>query len=265
MKNSCKNLILTTVLLALFGSGPGSAEPSLALADTPTLMESTFSHQALDEVLHAHVSDGKVNYKAIQKDERFSQYIEQLKQTLPAINTSETEQLAFWINGYNALAVKGILDGKSPSTFFGRIGYFKTTDYNVGGELINLYDLEREILIPLGEPRIHFAIVCASVSCPKLRSEAYSAELLEQQLEANTRSFINDPTRNRFDRKKKIAYLSKIFDWFNEDFEKHSGSVQQYIAKYVNDPELALELRELRYKIKYLKYDWRLNGVPPQG
>ena len=71
--------------------------------------------------------------------------------------------------------------------------------------------------------------------------------------------------RNRFDRKKKIAYLSKIFDWFNEDFEKHSGSVHQYIANYVSDPELARDLREVRYKIKSLKYDWRLNGVSPQG
>ena len=177
---------------------------------------------------------------------------------------SSEEQLAFWINTYNALAIKGIIDGGSPSSFFGRIGYFKTTTYEAGGKTISLYDLERDVIIPLGEPRIHFAIVCASFSCPMLRSEAYTAEHLDEQLELNARRFINDPTRNRFDRGSKVAHLSKIFDWFPEDFEKHSGTVLGYVANYVDDPELAKELRDGGYKIKYLKYDWSLNGVAPE-
>ena len=126
-----------------------------------------------------------------------------------------------------------------------------------------MYDLERSIIIPLGEPRIHFAINCASGSCPKLLSEAYQAEKLEQQLEIVTKDFINDSTRNEFDRDKKIARLSKIFDWFKTDFSDHSGSVQKYIAQYVDDPALAEELRNESYKIKYLKYDWSLNGTKP--
>jgi hypothetical protein len=221
-------------------------------------------HRALDEVLEAHVDNGDVNYPGIVGDPRFSEYIDLLAQYNPAALESRQDQLAFWINAYNALAIKGIIDGGSPGSFFGRIGYFKTTQHELGEETINLYDLERDVIIPLGEPRIHFAIVCASFSCPMLRSEAYTAERLDEQLELNTRHFINDPTRNRFDRDKKVAHLSKIFDWFPEDFEKHSGSVLGYIANYVNDPDLAKALREDSYKIKYLKYDWSLNGTAPK-
>lgn len=220
-------------------------------------------HRSFDEVLRANVADGKVNYPGIAQDPRFADYLEQLK-VEPAFGSREQE-LAYWINAYNALAIKGILDGKSPASFLGRIVYFKTTDYPVGGKKIDLYDLEREILIPLGEPRIHFAIVCASASCPKLRSEAYTADRLEQQLEVNARAFINDPTRNHLDREHKIAYLSKIFDWFDRDFEQHSGSVQRYVARYVDDPELAKALENERYRIKHLKYDWNLNGTPPKA
>jgi hypothetical protein len=219
--------------------------------------------QPFDEVLQQHVADGEVDYPTIANDARFMKYITKLRAQPSGITTRE-DRLAYWINAYNALAIKGIIDGKSPSSLFGRYRYFKSTTYTVGGLEINLYDLERDILIPLGEPRIHFAIVCASTSCPKLLSEAYTPEKLEKQLEVNTRQFINDPTRNRFDRKKKIAYLSKIFDWFEEDFEKHSGSVQRYLASYVDDPELAKELRNDGYEVEHLTYDWSLNGVPPK-
>ncbi len=231
---------------------------------SPTQLGEGTIHQPFDEVLQNHVSDGKVDYPAIADDARFADYIKQLQAEPPGITTREG-RLVYWINAYNALAIKGILDGKSPSSLFGRYRYFKSDTYRVGGKEINLYDLERDILIPMGEPRIHFAIVCASASCPKLLSEAYTPEKLEQQLELNTRIFINDTSRNRFDRENKVAHLSKIFDWFEEDFEKHSGSVQRYVARHIEDPELAKELQNDAYKVKHLKYDWSLNGVPPKS
>ncbi len=235
----------------------------VALEESSTLPSGTASiHQPFDEVLRAYVADGTVSYAGFARDARFKDYLNQL-QPKPVDLAKREDQLAYWINAYNALAIKGILDGKSPGSLIGRYRYFKATKYEVGGQEINLYDLERDILIPLDEPRIHFAIVCASASCPKLLSEAYTADKLEHQLDSNTRAFINDPSRNRFDREKKTAYLSKIFDWFEEDFEKHSGSVQRYLARYVNDSELANELQQDRYKIKHLKYDWSLNGSAP--
>ena len=116
-------------------------------------------------------------------------------------------------------------------------------------------DLERKVIIPLGEPRIHFAINCASSSCPKLQPTVFKADVLDQQLTDAANAFINDTMRNYFDRATKIAHISKIFDWFKEDFVKHSGSVLKYIAQYVKDEKIAKDLRDGNYKIRYLKYD----------
>ena len=219
-------------------------------------------HNDFNQVLVTHVKDGHVDYAGIKNDPLFPKYLETLKTTDPDTFASEEEKLAFWINAYNALAIKGIIDGLSPSTFFGRISYFKTTDFEVAGRTINLYDLERDIIIPFNEPRIHFAIVCASYSCPKLISEAYVASKLDKQLNDNTIAFINNPEKNDLSGKKTIK-VSKIFDWFTEDFAKYSGSVQKYIAPFVQDPALAEALSNENFKVRYLKYNWSLNGSPP--
>lgn len=219
-------------------------------------------HRLFDEILQAHVNEGKVNYPAIKEDKRFYDYLAYLATANPDTFKSEKEKLAFWINAYNALAIKGIIDGLTPSRFFSRITYFKSTDYKLAGRDINLYDLERDIIIPFNEPRIHFAIVCASASCPNLISEAYVANKLEQQMENNARKFINNDFKNQFDTEKKVIRISKIFDWFTEDFKKHSGSVQKFLANYVEDAALAKLLAEDAFRIKHLKYDWSLNGDP---
>jgi len=136
--------------------------------------------------------------------------------------------------------------------------------YRVGGAALNLYDLERDILIAqFHDPRVHFAIVCASASCPRLQPWAYTGAELNQQLEQGVREFINDPARNRFDRANRVAYLSKIFDWFTEDFEVQAGSLQRYVARYISDPVFAQELATVPYRIEFLDYDWSLNGPAP--
>lgn len=219
-------------------------------------------HLLFDRVLNAHVRDGIVDYGAIQEDARFPQYLDYLEATNPDSLTTREEKLAFWINAYNALAIKGVLDGLSTAGFLSRIRFF-TTDYSLAGRRIDLYDLEHDVIIPYGEPRIHFAIVCASASCPKLISEAYIAATLDQQLEQNTRDFINDESKNRFDKTSKSARISMIFDWFAEDFESQSTTVQRYLARYVDDPEIAEALHNEEYGIWYFNYDWSLNGSDP--
>lgn len=218
-------------------------------------------HKSLEDTLLNHVMDGKVDYRGIENNKNFYNYLKALESESSFNN--KNDELAYWINAYNALAIKGILDKRSPSTLLGRLGYFKKAKYKVGGKQINLYDLERKVIIPLDEIRIHFAINCASVSCPKLSNQIYQAEKLDAQLDKAAIEFINDPTRNQIDTDKKIAHLSKIFDWFKKDFSAHSGSVQKYVAQYINDPKLAEELRSEKYKIKYLKYNWGLNGTAP--
>ncbi|MGQ0657482.1 MAG: DUF547 domain-containing protein [Chromatiales bacterium] len=235
----------------------------LVLLNSPVWASSSL-HQTFDELLKARVTNGQVDYPGIATDPRFADYLETLKTVDATTLRTREERLAFWINAYNALVIQGILAGGSPSSFFGRIGFFKTADYEVGGRRIDLYDLEHEIIRPLGEPRIHFAIVCASRSCPKLRSEAYDTARLDQQLDDQAREFINNPERNRFDAARRTARLSMIFEWFKEDFEKQAGSVPRYIAPYLNDRSLASEFGAGSYKIEYLEYDWNLNGLPPR-
>ena len=205
---------------------------------------------------------GAVNYPGIKADPRLAEYLDYLALADPAAFATDQERLAFWINAYNALAIKGILDGLSPDGLFPRLIFFRTTDYTLAGREINLYDLELDIIIPFNEPRIHFAINCASASCPILGAAPYVADQLEPQLEAATRAFINDPAKNRFDLAANTASISKIFDWFRADFERAAGSVQKYLANYVADPEAAARLARDGFELRYLDYDWSLNGTP---
>lgn len=233
---------------------------------TQPILPHEFSHQAFDEVLRSHVKDGVVDYPAVAADARFAAYLDQLERVDPNALPTRRHKLAFWINAYNAFAIKGILDGYSPLTRIGRWRYFNGKRYRVGGALITLYDLEKKLLIPgFQEPRIHFAIVCASQSCPKLRSEAFTADRLEAQLEENARAFVNDPTRNRFDQETRTAYLSKIFEWFEPEFRNHGESLLNYVRRYVGDLDLAADLATQPYRIEFLEFDWRLNGKEPSA
>ncbi len=220
-----------------------------------------FSHKAFDEVLQAHVKNGVVDYSAIAADARFAAYLEQLNQVDPHALPTRSKRLAFWINAYNAWAIKGILDGYSPQNRIGRYRYFISKQYRAGGKTLNLHDLQRKILIPeFREPRVHFAIVCASVSCPKLSSRAYNAEILEAQLEQSVIDFVNDPARNVFDREQRLARLSKIFKWFEKDFVMSAGSLIDYLRPYIADPELAKALAKESYEIEFIDYNWNSNG-----
>lgn len=225
-----------------------------------------FSHRAFDEVLRAHVKDGVVDYPAVAGDARFAAYLDQLDRVDPDSLPDRRHKLAFWINAYNAFAIKGILDGYSPLTTIGQWRYFIGKEHRVGGETINLYDLEKKLLIPdFREPRIHFAIVCASQSCPRLRPEAFTADRLNAQLEENARAFVNDQSKNRFDRAARTAHLSRIFEWFEPDFLSHGGSLLGYVRRYLDDPELVADLATQPYRVEFLDYDWHLNGVAHAG
>ena len=255
-------IILSLAILHLIGC---SSVPSTFSPQEP-LSPASFTHHTFHQVLARHVIDGAVNYQGLAADPLFARYLTELEHLAPQQLPTPNHRLAFWINAYNAFAIQGILNGLSPSTLYGRYTYFIDQDYIVGDEPINLYDLEQKILIPgFREPRIHFAIVCASQSCPNLQSWAYTPENIDQQLTLSAKQFMNDSSRNRFDQQQKIAYLSQIFDWFQEDFTNHSGSLLHYVAQFITNPILAEDLYNSPYRIEFLEYDWTLNGSPPQG
>lgn len=237
---------------------------ALAMVVTVLASEKDDPDSIFDGVLSRHVtSNGLVNYKGLKEDKEFSRYIEYLSNTDPDALPSEKHRMAFWINAYNAFVLNGVLEeyptksvldvGWLPHSFFIR------KKFETKHGKIPLRAIENEkIRGTFKEPRIHFAINCASMSCPKLLTEAYRAEKLEQQLEAQAISFINSKSKNYLDKENSILYLSSIFKWYEGDFIKNGETIEGYVAKYL-DAEDAEFLRNNRVTIKYLDYDWNLN------
>lgn len=210
-------------------------------------------HQIFNELLKNHVStSGEVNYKAFREHStRFSEYLSILTKANPyAKNWSRNERLAFWINAYNAFTIQLILDNMPLESIKDIYRPWNKKFFSIAGIEIDLNHVEHEILRKMNEPRIHFAIVCASYSCPQLRNEAYTASRLEEQLKQQASQFINDPKRNRIS--KEAVELSKIFDWFTKDFTAN-GSLIDFINQY-SKVKVSKDA-----DISWLDYNWKLN------
>lgn len=219
------------------------------------------SHEHWDSLLREYVSsDGLVDYRGFKKDSlRFGAYLEQLRTHHPnPKNWSEEEQLAYWINAYNAFTielvlkhypVKSIKDIRRGIPFINSV--WDISFIEIEDAEYDLNNIEHGILRKhFSEPRIHFAIVCASASCPPLRPEAYTPAKLEQQLNEQARIFINDPARNRLSPQR--IEISKIFYWFKGDFTE-VGSLIDYLNRYA-EVEIAKDAKK-----DFLDYDWSLN------
>ena len=233
--------------------------PAYAVAATSALVD----HSAFDKLLKKHVSaQGLVDYKGFKADElAFNQYLAMLSKNPPAASTSKAEQMAYWINAYNAYTIRLILD-HYPVQSIKDIGTkiqipFVTTPwaakfFSIGGEKMSLDNIEHGILRKkFDDPRIHFALVCASISCPRLRNEAYTAAQLEKQLDDQGRDFLNNPAKNKPG--KSAAQLSKYFDWYKGDWQKNGQSVAKWVNRY------ATTKMDENAKITYLDYNWNLN------
>ncbi|MBI1288794.1 MAG: DUF547 domain-containing protein [Flavobacteriales bacterium] len=235
----------------------------LLLAVGQANAQSGFSggNQIWTQLLQKHVDDrGWVSYRGFLNDTAIlNNYLLWLSSNPPRLSADSDEKLAFWINAYNAFTVKLILDHypvssikdiKNGVPFVNSVWDIKF--FEVGSEEMSLNAIEHSILRKqFDEPRIHFAIVCASMSCPQLRNEAYTADKLEQQLTNQAVRFINDTTKNVLAREK--LQLSAIFKWYRKDFTKEI-SLKEYLRKY------AKEAVSEKAKVSYLDYDWSLNG-----
>lgn len=215
----------------------------------------------LDEALLRNVRDGFVDYDGIARDPAFEQFTGQLGRAgeLPA--DARAERLALLINAYNAFAIQAVLDGYSPERAGKRRKFFGRRTHDLQGREASLDEIRSSALDAATEPRLHFAVVCAALVCPRLASEAYTPDSLDSQLDRAARRFINDRTRNRFELMRGIAFLSPVFDWYRGDFEAAGGSLQRYLADFVEDPALADALRDDQLEIRILSEDWQLNGL----
>lgn len=238
---------------------------------------STASHALLTAVLADQVKDGQVNYAALKSDSRLPRYLAQLAATDPAALASDPERLALWLNAYNAYTLKLIID-REPARSITEIGtgglalgtLLKTTAWDirfaeVGGKKYTLNEIEHEVIrAQFKDARAHFALNCASGSCPILRTEAYEAGQLDAQLDEQGRLFLRDSTRNRFDLPTKTAHLSSIFKWYGKDFGVDDRQALLAAAKFAApDIRQAIEADPAAWTVKFLAYDWSLNDLKP--
>ena len=229
-------------------------------------------HDLLQTYVVDHGAYSEVRYRQIQQNaaSTLSDYIK----TLAAVpkrqfdQWSKAQRLAFLINAYNALTVQLIVQHYPVESIKDIGGFFrspwKVEFFTLFGEKTHLDHIEHELIRgrDYAEPRIHFALVCASVGCPKLQNRAYTAKALESMLESATTTFLRDPSRNRYAAADNTLYLSSIFKWYGEDFAVKSGSVQQFVAAYMSDdPKVQQRIRTKQVYIEYLDYDWSLNDA----
>ncbi len=210
-------------------------------------------YKKLNAFLGKYVSNGHVNYASIKSNKsELMAIINEFESTSPSSSWSKNEKLCFWINAYNIFTIKLIVDNY-PTTSITKITA-KPWDkkfIEIDGSTYSLNGIETDIIRKkYDEPRIHFALNCASKSCPILLNKAYKPGTLNSQLTSQTKAFLNDTSKNDFSSKKSIE-ISSIFDWYKDDFNS-SGGVVSFINKYKGTDYDSP-------KISYMDYSWDLN------
>ena len=252
----CLLSVLSVWFLYRFRVETDSRSPQSVVGDT-------FSHDLFDQVLQTYVDEaGQVNYGALKANpETFETYLDRLA-AANLESLSYNAQLAFWVNAYNALVIKGVID-RYPITSVRKVkpfnGFFSRLKFQVAGKTYTLNQIEHDIIRKeFVDPRTHFVLVCASGGCPPLWNRAFSEETIEERLETATFNFILDTKYVRIDRDQRAVYRSKIFKWYDEDFHEGYDGVTDFLADYLpfEDAEF-LASPDVRFHD--LDYDWTLN------
>jgi hypothetical protein len=243
--------------VALLVAGPASGEPR-------------FDHSAFDALLAAHVVGGMVDYDAFAKSPEFPKYLDSLAKA-DITPLSKAERLAFWINTYNAYTIQLIVSHHERDSIhninktFGIKGKGPWHEKLVkaAGQVYHLDNVEHDVIRKqFAEPRIHFALVCAAMSCPPLRSQAYTGERLVAQLTDQAKRFLLEtPSQNRVDTKTRTVHGSMIYvSYYREDFGATDAAIGLYLARFHPDgPEKQLLLGG-RFRLVATEYDWTLNS-----
>lgn len=276
------------LLLSLFTAMFGCARLPVN-NDIPKPLMGRFSHQLFDEVLQQVVDDqGRVNYAALkQNPEDFDTYYQLLNyyspDSHPNLFITNQERLAYWLNAYNASVIKLVLhyypirsvtEVDSPVAWFflpDKWRFFLLNRFQLGQHETSLYALENLIRERFSDPRVHFALNCASLGCPKLPRQAFTGEHLDQQLNQAAQKFFSEPRNLRIDGQTRTVYLSAIMDWYESDFLteyqrlyplQNDNNLLAIVAYYAA-PELQQRLRgeASAYKLNFVTYDWGLNDV----
>lgn len=246
--------LLTVAALTCAGSGLPAAE-----------FDHSYSHYA--RLLSKQVNNARVDYAGLKKD---PSELDACLKEIAAVRPNEfkkwstDQRLALLLNLYNARTLRLIAD-HYPLTSIRKIGILPGAAWRIenvrfGGAVVSLDHLEHQIIrADYDEPRIHFALVCAAVSCPPLRSEPYVATKLDEQLDDQARQFLANPDKNRFEPDSNTLWLSPIFEWYEADFTKHAGTLQKYVTPFLPEPSQAALEKATGVTVTFNDYDWSLN------
>ena len=232
----------------------------------------TFDHSRWARVLKHYARDGWVDYARLKRSpQTLDLYLLDLARA-DMSGLDRNEKIALYINAYNAFTVKLILEYYPDIKSIKDISRFKRwqpSRWSIGGRFYSLDEVENDVLRKqFGEPRVHFALVCASLGCPDLRGEMYVGARLDEQLDAAARRFLASPKGLRVDRRSGTLHLSSIFKWYKDDFAAAAGDVPSYVARYADAPAAAwIRARKADLRVRYMDYDWHLNDVKnrPEG
>jgi hypothetical protein len=249
------------LLLTALGLGGCAAVPKPA-APGPLPLDPPYAAWA--RVLERHVDDqGRVAFAALARDrgdlDAFVRYVYEVSpETHPERFPSREAALAFHFNAYNALAMHKVIERGIPETLAGlrKLFFFFFGPVQVGGQRMSLSDYENQVIRAYDEPRLHFALNCMSVGCPRLPREPFLPDALTQQLERETRFFFSESRNLRVDDSARTVYVSEILRFYTEDFLKHAPSLIAYINRYVATP-----IPE-DYQVRFIDYDWTIVRQP---
>jgi hypothetical protein len=236
-----------------------------------TVVRDTGRHAQFNRLLSHYVDEeGQVDYARLKQhaDSVLAPYLRQLTEMNPA-GWSRDARLAFWMNAYNAYTLKLIVDHYPVPTIWATTpGPAKPSKENspfalklgtVADTARTLDEIEHEIIRGrFDEPRIHFALVCAAVSCPRLRQEAFTGPRLDAQLDDQARTFLHDVSKNRIPAEDDRIALSRILKWYGQDFGPSTDALQRYVARYF-EGQVRDRLSRADYTVDFLPYDWALN------
>jgi hypothetical protein len=250
--------VLLVLLMSLVSACTRFIPPPAPL-QTPAVAPEESWARVLQQAVDAQ---GRVNFSLLGHDrsdlERYLAYVAAVSpQSHPTVFPSRWDVLAYHINTYNALAMYAVLANNIPvalDSFPKRARFFKFTTYQIGGAQISLYDYENDVIRPLGEPRVHFALNCMATSCPRLPRVPFQATSLDQQLTTAAVEFFNSARHVQVDTTKRIVYFSEILRFYTKDFV-HAGVASSLIA-YAN--QYRQQPLPEDFKVSFIPYDWTI-------
>lgn len=243
--------VVALMPLPALAVSPAEGVPAAVLADWTAVLQTAVNAQ------------GQVDFAALRRDPqalaRVVNYIGRISpQSAPAQFPTLASKLSYYINAYNALAMHNVIDSGIPQrlTWWRRIWFFGVKRFQVGGEAMSLYSLENDVIRPLGDERIHFALNCMVVGCPRLPREPFLAGSSDAQLDHAARLFFSEPRNLRVDEGSRSIHVSAILEFYTADFLRRSKTLVDYVNRY------AAEAVPASWPIEFIPYDWTVNAQP---